>query len=191
VTVACGNCRAIHSDSERPAAAELEDGLAAGKAGMLDGLAQRFLLRLLQGGDAGLVEAGGEFAVGTEQGGKERERRLVTPGRRAFGHRPQHHPPGEGGIVAGAQHGQARRRARAQALDRGADHHVKQRHALGSPDDRGNDAHAPPEWPPSAETCLSKRRFRSRFPELSPKSAHPALFLGRRCAIVRAASKLT
>ncbi len=49
----------------------------------------------------------------------------------------------------------------------------------------------PPEWRTSADSCVSKRRFRSGFPELSPESAYPALFLGWRCAIVRTANKLT
>ncbi|MET3995318.1 hypothetical protein ABIC08_001328 [Bradyrhizobium sp. RT9b] len=38
-------------------------------------------------------------------------------------------------------------------------------------------------------TPLSKRGFSFGFRELSTKSAHPALFLGYRCAIVRPASK--
>ncbi|MEZ0048979.1 hypothetical protein ABIA42_007858 [Bradyrhizobium sp. USDA 327] len=158
---------------------------------MLDGLAQRLLLRLLQGARVGPVEAGGEFAVGAEHFGEEGSRRLVMPGPRALGNWPQHHPPGEGGILGGAQRRQASRRAGAQALDRGTDDHIRQRHVFGTPDDRGNDAHAPPELRASADTCSSKRRFRSGFPRLSPKLAHPALFLGGRCAIVRTASKLT
>lgn len=132
-----------HPQRQRaPAAAELKDGLTVGKTGMLDGLAQRLLLGLLQGGRIGLVEAGRVFEVGAEHLREKGRGHLVMPGIRLADDRPQHHPPGEGGIIRGTQRGQARRRARAQALDRGADHDIRQRHAFGRPDDRGHDAHA-------------------------------------------------
>jgi len=114
---------------------------------MLDGLAQGLLLGLLQGGRIGLVEAGRVFAVGAEHLREEARRHLAVlraGGVGGLGDRPQHHPPGESGIVRRIVRGKARCGPRAQAMDGGADHEVGQRHALSGPDDRGNDAHATP-----------------------------------------------
>ncbi len=142
---------------------------------MLDGLAQRFLLRLPQGGGIGLVEAAGMFAVGTEHVHEDRRGHLAAPRLGVLGDRPQQHPAGEGGIGGRVMGGEAGCSAGAQALDRGADHDVRQRYAFGSPDDRGYDAHAPP----NGDFCryLSiKAPLPVRVPENHPEIGVSALF---------------
>jgi len=52
-----GNCRASHSDSETPATAKFEHRLPVGEISVLDGLAQRLFLGLLQRRLRLLVEA--------------------------------------------------------------------------------------------------------------------------------------
>ncbi len=54
--------------------------MAIGETGVLDGLAQRFLLGLLQRGLRLLVEARGVFPVWAEHAGKEGRRHFIMLG---------------------------------------------------------------------------------------------------------------
>ncbi len=127
-----------------PAAAEFEDILPVRELGMLDGLAQRLLLGLLQGRVVVPVEAGRVFAVRSEHFCKECGRHLVMlriGGIGVLGNRPRRHLAREGGIARGAAVRELDRGARAEPVNGGADDRVRQRHSFGGLDDGGDEAH--------------------------------------------------
>ncbi len=131
---ACGNCRAANSDSEPQPQPSSRIDLPIGELGMLDGLAQCFLLGLLQGRVLVLVEEARVFAVRSEHLCKERRRHLVVlrvGGIGVFGDRSRGHLARKGGVTRGAAIGELDRRTRAEPVDRGADDRVRQRHAFG------------------------------------------------------------
>jgi hypothetical protein len=134
-----------HPQRQRPpAATEFEDRLSAGQIGVLDGLAQRFLLGFLQGRGCLPVETAGILAVGAEQAGKELDRHLVVRNIGVvgiFGDGARRHFVGEPGIAFRIPGGEPRGGARAELVDGGADNNVRQRHPLGGAHDRGNEAH--------------------------------------------------
>ena len=141
VTCACGNCRAIHSDSEPQPQPSSRIDWSVGDIGMLDGLAQRFLFGLLQRGCRLHVEARRMFAVRPEHMGEERRRHLVSAralassvdsamARAAISSANQ-------ASLSALPVGKTRRGARTQPVDRGADDDVGQRHARSAvPDHR-------------------------------------------------------
>src|ERR1700682_873331 len=127
-----------------PAASEFEVRLPVGEIGMFDGLAQRFLLGLLQRGGRLLVEARRIFAVGAEHAGEERRRHFVMLGVGLvgmFGDGTGRHLVDKPGIAFGIAGGEFCGGARAEPVDRGANDDIRQRHPFGGADDRGYEAH--------------------------------------------------
>ncbi len=123
--------------------------MAVGEIGVLDGLAQRFFLGLLQRGLRLLVETRGVFAVRAEHAGEERRRHLImlgVGGIGMFGDGARRHLVGKRGIAFRVAAGEPCCGARTQPLDRGAHHEIGQRHPFGGADDGGDDAHATPSF---------------------------------------------
>jgi hypothetical protein len=101
---------------------------------MIDGLAQRLFLGLLQCRGCVAIETRRIFPVRPEHMREERRWHLVmlgVGGIGVFGDAARHHFAGKtciAGCVAGRK---PRHRARAEPADRGADHQIGQRHPFG------------------------------------------------------------
>ena len=134
-----------HPQRQRtPAAAEFEDRLAVGQFRMLDGLAQRLFLGLLQCRGRLLVEARGIFAVGTQYIREERGRQFIVlciGGGGMFGNGASRHFTGKPRVAFGVAGGELRRGTRAELVDRAANDDIGQRHPLGGVDNPGDEAH--------------------------------------------------
>ena len=135
-----------HPQRQRaPAAAEFEDRLAVGEIGVLDGLAQRLFLGLLQRGCrlpcrsrrniCGWARAPVRRTPPAPRSAARWPRRCIRrwrgpPSRRRRQRRSSR-------ITLG----KPRCGARAQAADRGADDRIRQRHPLGGADNGGDEIH--------------------------------------------------
>ena len=140
----CGNCRAIHSDSEpQPQPSSRIDWPSARSAcstvwrSASSSASCSVDVRLL-------VEAGGIFAVRAEHAAEERRRHLVMLGvgrLGMFGDGARRHACGERCVVCRRCRWQAAPPCASTSADRGADHEIGQRHPLGGADHLRHEAH--------------------------------------------------